>query len=102
MGTKINTYKASLRRLMDRALTTHEEAVEDALVKAATNPKSVLPSLELWGRVRREIGPASADDSQGLVNVTVILGTGESTESDAALPAGRLTLHLPGGNGASE
>lgn len=99
-GVLTNTYKASLRRLMDRAIATHEESVEQALVAAVTNPKSVLPGLELWGRVRREIGPGSAEDeTTRLVNVTVVLGSTGETKPDAALQAGGFTLDLPGSNG---
>jgi len=101
-GAKRDTYALSLRRLMDRAISSHEASVEDALVAAVTHPKQVLSGLELWGRARREIGPNTAEDATGRVlNVAIVLGE-QAGPGDAALPAGRLSLHLNGGHGASE
>jgi hypothetical protein len=48
-----------IRDLMNAVLQGNEEAVKAALLRAATNHRSVLSALELAARLNREVGPNS-------------------------------------------
>ncbi len=91
----------TLRRLMDRVVSGHEDEVEAALLKALKTERLVIPGLDLWGRVRRELGPNAEGLSGGRVlNVAIVLESGAG-QPQPALPPGGLEIHLDGGNGTN-
>jgi hypothetical protein len=100
-GLKDDPRKKSLRRLMDRVVSAHENEVEAALLRALKTEERVIPGLDLWGRVRRELGPgAEAPNDRTVLNVAIVLESSGAI-SHAALPPGGLEIHLDGGNGAN-
>ena len=89
----------TLRRLMDRVVSGHEGEVEAALLRALKTEERVIPGLDLWGRVRRELGPGAEPlNERTILNVAIVLES-PAGSPHAALPAGGLEIHLDGGNG---
>ena len=96
--TPADVYRDSLKRMMDRAILKRQAKVEEALAEAATSPKYVLPALELWGRVRGELGPGQVIvDARQIVAIQLVGESADGAHAHLELPANGVALRADDG-----